>query len=237
MGAHPQEEKSAGYVMGRAIAGAGTITIEDADGTKRQEYGVSFKTGAIATTLKGGGSGSVNILGLKVGVSFTAYAAGIGADFGTQATVGGVGFSLGGALGIGAGFSVTINWSEDVEKLKKRWRRSKLKQLIKAYKDKKRSKLEESDIVNNIKKDIQPGGLIPEKTKAERSMSRKLKTERALSDDKGIEALRPVNIQNRIGRQTVVNSNIHTDNSIKEPKEGSVNDKQEDEGCIRICFR
>lgn len=74
-------------------------------------------------------------------------------------------------------------------------------------------------------------------------MSRKLKTERALSDDdpfkddKGIEALRPVNIQNRIGRQTVVNSNIHTDNSIKEPKEGSVNDKQEDEGCIRICFR
>ena len=83
-------------------------------------------------------------------------------------------------------------------------------------------------------------GSYRKKTKAERSMSRKLKTERALSDDdpfKDDKGIRPVNIQNRIGRQTVVNSNIHTDNSIKEPKEGSVNDKQEDEGCISICFR
>ena len=178
-----------------------------------------FKTGAIATSFKGGGSGSINILGLKIGVSFTAYAAGVGADFGAQATLGGVGFSLGGALGIGAGFAVSINWSEAVDRIKKKWRKSKLKQLIKKHKDKKRSKLEGLDIVNDIKKEIKPGGLIPEEMKTGRSMSQNPNTERAMSEgdpfreQPGIEELRPGNMQNRVNRQTVINSNKNVNNS------------------------
>ena len=132
---------SLGYASGKAIASFGNITVEDPDGKEHTEFGFKVKAGGVATAFKGGGSGSVNILGLNIGLSFTAYGAGVGVDFGTQVSVGGVGFSLGGALGIGAGFAVSINWSEAVSRIKKRWRKSKLKKLIQKHKNNKELKI------------------------------------------------------------------------------------------------
>ncbi len=131
---------SVGHASAKAVASFGNIQVKDPEGKEHSEFGFNVKAGAVATAFKGGGSGSVNILGLKIGLSFTTYAAGVGVDVGAEASVGGVGFSLGGALGIGAGLAININWSEAVSRLKSKWRKSKLRKLIKKHKNKKELK-------------------------------------------------------------------------------------------------
>ena len=134
-----------GYCFGALKAGLGNITIKDKNGKERKAYGIEGTAGAIATAFKGGGSGSINILGVSVSVSVSGYAAGIGGEVGGHLSLGSAKFSLAGALGIGAGLSVSINWTDAIDRVKKLWQGSKLKKLIQKHKEKKKEKKKVKD--------------------------------------------------------------------------------------------
>lgn len=142
---------SVGHLEGKAQAAFGNVTVKDDDGKEHNEFGFKVMAGAVATAFKGGGSGSINILGIKIGASITAYAAGVGASAGTEVTVGGVGFSLSGALGLGVGLSININWSEAASKLKRKWEKSKLRKLINKHREKKQQKAKELPKLEELK--------------------------------------------------------------------------------------
>lgn len=134
---------SFGYANGLVRGGIGNITVKDSEGNEHKTLGLSGKVQGMVGGVKGGAGGTLNLFGLKIGVSFTAYGGAAGVEFGGEATLGGVGFSLGAALGIGAGLAVSVNWSELVHNVKEYWRNSKLGKLINRFKENKRVKKEE----------------------------------------------------------------------------------------------
>ncbi len=137
-GASVGANASVGHVSGKLTAGIGSVKVTGDDGKEHNEWGVTVKAGAVAAAVKGGGGGTLNLFGLKIGLSFTGYAGAVGADFGFRSTLGGVGLSLGGALGIGAGLKLTVNWTGLVKNVKNLWRKSRLAKLIANYKEKKK---------------------------------------------------------------------------------------------------
>ena len=129
---------NAGYAFGILKGGLGHIAVKDENGKEYDAYGIAGNAGFVLSAFKGGGSASISILGIRISASLSTYLAGIGGNVGGQLTVGEAKFSLGGVLGIGAGLSFSINWTEAYSKAKALWRKSRLKKLISNYKERKR---------------------------------------------------------------------------------------------------
>ncbi len=94
-----------------AEAKAGVYYTTDKNGNKVKNFGVKAKAGAEAYAAQGTISGGFSILGVKVDLSATGKAGGVGATAGGEVTTGGVKANLGAGLGLGLGLSVGIDWS------------------------------------------------------------------------------------------------------------------------------
>ena len=129
---------SAGYSYGAAKGGVGRFMDRDENGTESEVYGIGGKLGGAVSAFKGTFGGSLNIFGLKVGATVIGYGAGLAGEIGGGITTGGVKFSFAGALGLGAGISINVNWTGLIDNIRSLWRKSKLKKLIAKYKERKR---------------------------------------------------------------------------------------------------
>ena len=156
VGAALKGSMSAGYSSAYAKGAIGSFVQKDENGNNQKVYGAYGKAGYTFSAYKGEIGGSLNILGVSFSVSLSGYGAGIGGDIGGGISSGGINFSFSGALGIGAGLAVNINWSGLYNNIKNKWRKSKLQKLIATYKkNKKNMKTEasnpETPTLNNIK--------------------------------------------------------------------------------------
>lgn len=104
-----------GTVLGaEAEAGgsAGVITYKDEKtGATKTELGVKGKVGAEAYLAKGSVSGGFTIFGIKIEAGIEGKAGAVGVSAEGRATTGGVSGKIGGALGLGAGVELSIDWS------------------------------------------------------------------------------------------------------------------------------
>ena len=129
---------SAGYSYGAVKGGVGRFIDRDENGVESEVYGIGGKAGGALSVFKGTVGGALNIWGLKIGASVVGYGAGIAGEIGGGIDSGGIKFSFAGALGLGAGISININWSGLFSNIRNIWRKSKLKKLIAAYKERKK---------------------------------------------------------------------------------------------------
>ena len=129
---------SAGYSYGSVKGGVGRFISKDENGVETEVYGIGGKAGGALSVFKGNIGGALNIWGLKVGVTVTGYGAGVAGEIGGGIDSSGIKFSFAGALGLGAGISINVNWSGLLSNIKNIWRKSKLKKLIAAYKERKK---------------------------------------------------------------------------------------------------
>ncbi len=92
-----------------AEAGVGYLG-KDKNGNPR--YGVQAKASALASVAQGKVSGGVTIFGIDIDVNLKGYAGAAGVEAGCGVTTNGAKFNLGGALALGAGVDVSIDWGD-----------------------------------------------------------------------------------------------------------------------------
>ena len=194
---------SVGYAFGILKGGIGNITVKDDDGKEHEAYGLAGNAGFVLAAVKGGGSASISIFGIRIGASYTTYLGGIGAGVGGELQTGGAKFSLAGALGIGAGLSFSINWTEAVTNVKRLWRKSKLKKLIADYKEKKKLKNINKDDSLEIKEQKNKDIIDPEIANPEKG--------KGSADKKHI--IKRSNSSKTINRNTNKNNDVNKSNN------------------------
>lgn len=108
---HRKAEGSLGVARAEASGEVGVITYEREDGTIATDVGAHGKAGAIACAAEGKASGGFTIFGVKVDVGVSGKAGAIGATAEGRIGASGVSGEIGGALGIGGGLKLSIDWS------------------------------------------------------------------------------------------------------------------------------
>lgn len=109
---HAKAEGTALGADAEAKAGLGLITYKDSSGNMTTAVGVEGKVGAEAYVAQGSIKGGFKVFGIDVDVKATGTAAGVGVSAGGSITTNGVHGKIGGALGLGAGLEVSIDWSK-----------------------------------------------------------------------------------------------------------------------------
>lgn len=111
--AHAKAKGSALGAEASASAGVGVIEVKDKEtGKVSTQLGVEGSVGAEAYLAKGEVSGGLSILGIDFDVSVSGKAGAVGVSAGGSITTGGVSGKIGGALGLGAGLEVSVDWSD-----------------------------------------------------------------------------------------------------------------------------
>ena len=126
-------EGSAGYASATGTAGVGMIKYVDDKGKTKEGFGVNAGISAKTAVAEGSVGGGITIFGIRFGGRVMGSAASAGFSAKVTATLRRFAFGLSGALGLGAGFEVSIDWSGLKEKLsnwrKRRKQNAKLKDL------------------------------------------------------------------------------------------------------------
>ncbi len=153
--------KASGHV-GHAML-EGTIALGHIYNTKGEEddlitdgVGISLKGGATAAVVNGKLSGGFSVFGVRIGIDAVGKAGAVGAEgeF-TFMPKNGVRLGVGGALGFGGSFYLTVNWRGLVEKFQNWKKRSKIsKQTLELKKAEKAKKKEKQRRLANEKKSI-----------------------------------------------------------------------------------
>lgn len=108
--------EASGTALGaEAEAGASVGVIKTIDPITKKvvtEYGIKGKVGAEAYLAKGSISGGFTLFGIKIDASIEGKAGAVGVSAEGKATTGGVSGKIGGALGLGAGVEISIDWSD-----------------------------------------------------------------------------------------------------------------------------
>ena len=97
------------HAEAEARAGIGYIGTND-DG--EAVYGVSAEASAMASAAQGKVEGGVTIFGIDIDLGVKGYAGAAGVEAGGSMSFDGVKASIGGALAIGAGVEISIDWSD-----------------------------------------------------------------------------------------------------------------------------
>lgn len=109
---HLGAEGSLASAEANASLGIGRIEYKDENGVEHTSFGVQAEAGAVASLASGEVSGGLTIFGITIDASISGHAGAVGASIGGHVTTDGAGFSLGGALGLGGGIDVKIDWSK-----------------------------------------------------------------------------------------------------------------------------
>ncbi len=116
---------SIGHAVAEGKVGVGAISIEDPDTKeKKTAFGVEAGGSLKAEVFTGKVTGGVSILGVKFSGTLKGSALSAGVEGKVKATTGGITLGLGAALGLGAGFEVSIDWSGLTKKFVD-WRKRK----------------------------------------------------------------------------------------------------------------
>jgi hypothetical protein len=127
-------EGNIGAAGATAQGGIGMIRYKDKDGNPHEGIGVSTDLSASAAVFTGTASGGLTLFGIRFGGKASVAAIGAGVKVKYVATKDFFSFGLSAALGLGAGFEISIDISGLKEKFKN-WRaRSKQVQKIKEKK-------------------------------------------------------------------------------------------------------
>lgn len=97
------------HAEAEAKAGIGYIG-KDKDGNAT--YGASAKASAMASVAQGKVKGGITIFGIDIDVGVKGYAVAAGVEVGGSITTEGVTAKFSGALGLGAGLDVSVDWSD-----------------------------------------------------------------------------------------------------------------------------
>lgn len=108
-GVYGKAEGDALHAEAEAEAGVGYIG-KGKDGSA--QYGVSAKVSAMASAAQGGVKGGVTLFGIDIDVGVKGYAAAAGVEAGGSISTKGVKAKIGGALALGGGLEISIDWSD-----------------------------------------------------------------------------------------------------------------------------
>lgn len=97
------------HAEAEAKAGVGYID-KDKDG--KSLYGASAEASAMASVAQGKAKGGVTIFGIDIDVGVKGYALAAGVKAGGSITTDGVTANFSGALGLGAGLDISVDWSD-----------------------------------------------------------------------------------------------------------------------------
>ena len=114
-------EGNIGSATAIAQGGVGMIRYKDKDGKDKEGFGVAADLTAAAAVFEGSASGGITIFGVRIGGKVSAAAVAVGVKSRFVATGDVLSFGLSAALGIGAGFEISIDISGLKEKIKN-WR-------------------------------------------------------------------------------------------------------------------
>ncbi|MCR4746521.1 MAG: hypothetical protein K5894_15000 [Lachnospiraceae bacterium] len=130
----------------RARIGAGLISYTNADGEDVDTLGVVAEARALTTVARGSVSGGFSIFGIKIGVSMEGYAAGVGVEAGATIVGTQAKFSIGAALGFGAGLGISIDWSEARERFRNWRKRCRERKAIRNQEELKKQELKDAEL-------------------------------------------------------------------------------------------
>ncbi len=103
--------KASGDVLhAEAEAKAGIGYVRTGKDTKA--YGVSAEASAMASIAQGKASAGFSLFGIDIGIGAKGYAGAAGVEIGGSITTSGVKGNFGGALGLGAGLEISVDWSD-----------------------------------------------------------------------------------------------------------------------------
>lgn len=117
-------EGSVGSVKGNAGLNLGHILYKDEDGKDVEGWGISANAGGKVAVLEGKLSGGVSFLGIKLSGKLEGDFISVGGKAKFEAMSSGFTMGLGGALGLGAGFEISVDWSGLKERVSK-WRKNR----------------------------------------------------------------------------------------------------------------
>lgn len=136
-------EGSAGYASAAGTAGVGLIKYVDDKGNTKEGFGVNAGVSAKAAVVEGSVGGGITIFGVRFGGRVIGSAVATGFSAKVTATSNRIAFGLSAALGLGAGFEISIDWSGLKDKItgwrKRRKQRAQLRELRDKEKTRKRS--------------------------------------------------------------------------------------------------
>ena len=108
-GAYVKADGDVLHAEAEAKAGIGYIG-KDKNGNA--QYGAAAKASAMASVAQGKVKGGITIFGIDIDVGVKGYAAAAGVEAGASVTTSGVKANFSGALGLGAGLDVSVDWSD-----------------------------------------------------------------------------------------------------------------------------
>lgn len=108
---HAKAEGKVLTAEAKAGAQAGVYKTTDANGNEITVAGLKAEAGAEAYVASGKVSGGISILGVKVDASLKGHV-GTGVTVGGEVSTSHAGIDLGGALGLGAGVTIDVDWSD-----------------------------------------------------------------------------------------------------------------------------
>lgn len=108
-GVYGKAEGDALHAEAEAEAGVGYIG-KGKDGSA--QYGVSAKASAMASVAQGSVKGGITLFGVDIDVGVKGYAVAAGVEAGGSISTKGVKAKIGGALAIGGGLEVSVDWSD-----------------------------------------------------------------------------------------------------------------------------
>ena len=108
---HGKGEGSLGVAKAEASGGLGAFTYTDDYGNSVHTVGAHGKLGAEACAAEGRVSGGFNVFGIKIDVGITGKAGAVGASAEGRITGSGAHGKIGGALILGGGLDISIDWS------------------------------------------------------------------------------------------------------------------------------
>lgn len=93
----------------KAKVGVGYL---DTDKDGNATYGASAEVSAMASVAQGKAKGGITVFGVDIDVGVKGYAVAAGVEAGGSITTDGVTATFGGALGLGAGMDISVDWSD-----------------------------------------------------------------------------------------------------------------------------
>lgn len=108
---HVKAEGSVLKAEASASAGVGKVTYTDAQGNKDTAIGVTGTVKAGACLAEGKVSGGFTVFGVKIDAGLTGKAGAVGVEAGGSITNKGASGKIGGALGVGGGVEISVDWS------------------------------------------------------------------------------------------------------------------------------
>lgn len=138
-----------GTAKASAFAGVGRMNIIGEDGKKKEVVGVAGTLSAQAAAAEAEGGVKFTLFGVKIGLTATVQAGGVGGTIGGFVNSGGIGASFGALLGVGFKLGFSIDWSGVGKWWKERKNRQKLK---KAQREEMKARAKEEKAAKEAKK-------------------------------------------------------------------------------------